>query len=105
VVGRTLEEVVGRNIFDVVSKLPEASGDPEWTALEAAAASGHCEACQLARRNIEDPAHPGVFKERYWSSMVVPIHGADGRVDALEFSAREMTPVIEQYRSLHAEHA
>jgi PAS domain-containing protein len=105
VVGRTLEEVVGRNVFEIVPKLPEVSGGPEWTALEAAVTSGHRECCRLKRRDIEDPANPGVFEERYWSSMVVPIHGADGRVEVLEFSAREMTPIIEQYRRLQDKQA
>jgi PAS domain-containing protein len=105
VVGRALEEVVGRHVFEVLPKMRDAAGDPEWTALEAAMSSGHCECCQLKRQDIEDPAHPGVFEERYWSSMVVPIHGPDGQVEVLEFSAREMTPIIEQYRRLQGQQA
>ncbi len=101
--GRTLEEVVGRNAFDVVPRMRDAFGNPEWTALEAAMTSGHCEGCHLKRQDIEDPANPGVFEERYWSSIVVPIHGPDGRVEVLEFSAREITPVIEEYRRLQGE--
>jgi hypothetical protein len=48
-------------------------------------------------------AAPGVFDERYWTSVVVPIRGPDGPVDVLEFSAREVTPIIEQYKELQSE--
>jgi PAS domain-containing protein len=103
--GRTLEEMVGRNFFEIVRKMPDASGDPEWTGLEEAMSSGHGEGRLLKRQDIEDPANPGAFEERYWSTQAVPIRGLDGKVEVIEFSAREMTPVIEQYRRLQGEQA
>src|SRR5215469_7210423 len=104
-VGRTLEEVVGRNFFEIVPKMADDSGGSEWTALEEAVSSGHSESRLLKRQDIEDPANPGYFEERYWSTQAVPIHGHDGKVEVIEYSAREMTPIIEQYRSLQGEHA
>jgi len=104
-VGRLPEEVIGRNCFDIVPKMQDSSGNPEWTALEEAARSGHREACVLKRQDIQDPATPGLFEERYWSTMVRPIHGLDGQVEMLELSAREMTPIIEQYRRQQADQA
>jgi hypothetical protein len=99
----TLDEVVGRHYFELVPKMLDAAGQPQWTALEEAVTSGHCEGCALVRHDIEDPANPGVFEERYWSTMVRPVRGLDGQVEMLEFSAREVTRIIEQYRELQAQ--
>jgi PAS domain-containing protein len=104
-VGLSLEEVIGRNVFEILPKMPDASGQPAWTAAEEAVTSGHCESCELKRYDIEDPASPGVFEERYWSTMVRPVRGLDGQVEMLEFSAREVTQIIEQYRELQARQA
>ncbi len=100
--GRPLDEVVGRHAFEIFPKMPYEPGRPKWTALEAAMTSGRHETNQLCRYDTEDPAHPGVFRERYWSSSVTPLRGTDGRVEFLEFSVREATAIIEQFRSLQA---
>jgi PAS domain-containing protein len=101
--GRPLDEVVGRHAFEIFPKMPYEPGSPKWTALEAALTSGRHETNKLCRYDTEDPAHPGVFRERYWSSSVTPLRGIDGRVEFLEFSVREATAIIEQFRSLQAE--
>jgi PAS domain S-box-containing protein len=103
-IGRSLEDLVGRNAFEVAPKMPEdADGCQKWTALEAALTTKQREVYQLQRYDIEDPAHPGVFAERYWSSIVTPVLGQGGEVEVLELSAREVTPIISQFRSLQAE--
>jgi PAS domain-containing protein len=104
-VGRPLEEIVGHNVFAEFPKMPEEpGGDPKWTALEAAATSGQCETCELTRYDFEDPQRPGVFSERYWSSVVRPIRDRDGRIEYLELSGLEMTPVIAKYQALQHEY-
>jgi PAS domain S-box-containing protein len=101
-IGLPLEDVVGHNAFEVVPKMPEdPGGHAKWTALEAALTTRRPETYQLHRYDIEDPAHPGVFRERYWSSTVTPILGLRGEVEVLELSAREVTPIIEKFKSLH----
>ena len=102
VVGRELEEVMGRNIFEAFPKVPNESGNPKWTALEAALTSGKHETHQLTRYDIEVPGQPGVFDERYWCSSVVPIRGTKGQIEALELSAREVTMIVNEYRALVA---
>jgi PAS domain S-box-containing protein len=103
-IGHPLEDLIGRNAFEVVPKMPaDPGGNPKWTALETALTSRRREVHQLHRYDIEDPAHPGVFEERYWSSIVTPVLGRGGQVEVLELSAREVTPIIRQYQSLHAE--
>jgi PAS domain S-box-containing protein len=100
-IGHSLEEVIGRNAFEIVPKMPDdPGGDSKWTTLEAALTSRRREAFQLERYDIEDPAHPGVFAERYWSTIVTPVLGLGGEVELLELSAREVTPIINQFRSL-----
>jgi PAS domain S-box-containing protein len=100
-IGHALEDLIGHNAFEVVPRMPEEpGGDPKWTALEAALTSGQREVYQLQRYDIEDPARPGVFEERYWSSIVTPVLSPGGEVEILELSAREVTPIITQFQSL-----
>jgi PAS domain S-box-containing protein len=100
--GRELDELIGHNFFDRFPKKPErdAVGDPRWIALEEAASSGRRAVDQLIRYDIEDPACPGHFEERYWSAIVMPVCGTDGETQFLELSAREVTPVIAQFRAM-----
>lgn len=100
--GHSLDEMAGHNVFEMLPKMHDDSGVPRWTALEEAVTTGHREAYDLTRYDIEDPARPGVFEERYWSTVVVPIRGASGQVEVLEFSAREVTPIIMQFRAMQA---
>ena len=104
VVGRDLEEVIGRNLFEVVPKMPDAEGNPRWSALEEAVASGRPQVDRLHRGDVEDPAAPGVFQERWWCTSVRPVRGLDGHVEVLEWSAREVTSIIEQFRSIEREY-
>jgi PAS domain-containing protein len=97
---RSLDELVGRYAFAVLPKTPDEHGLPKWTALEEAVVSGRRETFRLTRYDIEDPDHQGTYEERYWSTSVVPVRGRDGQVEAFEFSAREVTPIIDQFRSL-----
>jgi len=102
-VGRPLKALIGRNAFDAFPKMPNDPANPKWTALEAALTSGEREYYELQRYDIEDPVHPGVFVERYWSSAVTPIRGANGEIEVLELSARDVTPIIEKFRAIDAE--
>jgi PAS domain-containing protein len=99
--GHPLEDLIGHNVFEVMPKMPEdPGGSPKWTALEAALTTRRREVYPLERYDIEDPARPGVFEERYWSSIVTPVLGLGGEVGILELSTREVTPIIAQFQSL-----
>ncbi len=100
-IGHPLEDLIGHNVFEVMPKMPEdPGGNPKWTALEAALTTRRREVYKLERYDIEDPARPGVFEERYWSSIVTPVLGLGGEVEVLELSAREVTPIIGQFQAL-----
>lgn len=101
--GRELEEIVGRNAFEVFPKMPNEPGNPKWTGLEAALTSRRRQVCKLIRYDIEDLATPGMFHERYWCSVVTPLLGLAGEVEVLEWSAREMTSIVEQFRRIQRE--
>jgi PAS domain-containing protein len=100
--GRELDDLIGHNIFDAFPRMPGAS-DRGWTAIEAAVTSGRREHNRLFREDIEDPVQPGVFVEHYWSSEAQPIRGSDGHVDMIEYSVRDVTPLIREYRVLQSE--
>src|ERR1700752_481069 len=98
--GRKLEDLIGRNFYDEFPKLPEESGGrPKWTALDEAMTSGRRQCDQLLRYDVEDPDHPGMFAERWITTLAQPIRGSDGHVQVIELSLRDITPVIEQYRT------
>jgi PAS domain-containing protein len=102
--GRDLERLIGHHLFEEFPKVPEPrSGHEYWSAVEAAQASGRREHNLLFRQDIEDPDHPGVFVEHYWSSLAQPIRGRDGHVEVIEFSIRDVTPIIDEYRVLQSE--
>jgi PAS domain-containing protein len=102
--GRELDDLLGHNIFEEFPMMPERpSGQPAWSAMEAAMTSGRREHNLLFRYDIEDPQHPGVFVERYWSSVAQPIRDSDGHVEFIEFSLRDVTPLIREYRVLQSE--
>lgn len=103
-VHRELGELIGHHLFEQFPKVPDSvGGHPAWSAAEAAMTSGRREHNLLFRQDIEDQDHPGVFLEHYWSSVAQPIRGNDGRVDYIEFSVRDVTPLITQYRMLQSE--
>jgi PAS domain S-box-containing protein len=100
--GHPWEDVIGHHAFEIVPKMPNAY---KWTALEAALTSGRREVYQLQRYDTEDPDHPGVFEERWWTSIVTPVHAVGGEIAVLELSAREVTRIINLYRALTAAEA
>jgi len=101
--GRDLEKLIGHHLFEEFPKVPETSGGHEtWSAVEAAQASGRREDNVLFRNDLEDQDQPGVYVEHYWSSVAQPIRGCDGHVDVIEFSLRDVTPIIDEYRVLQS---
>jgi PAS domain S-box-containing protein len=98
-VGRPLEELIGRNFYQALQP-GDCSGHPRWTALDEAMTSGRRQCDLLSRYDIEDPDRPGVFTERWITTLAQPIHGNDGNVQVIELSMRDITPVIDQYRAL-----
>jgi PAS domain-containing protein len=104
--GRTLEELVGRDLFEMFPESPADPGksgpDQLRTSLREVAASGQPDFMPPIRYDVEDPARPGEFEVRYWTVINKPIWGADGRVTMIVHRAEEITHIVNQTSNLIA---
>jgi len=95
--GRKPEDLIGRDIFTTFKpnpSVPDEAGPRDLRAsLESVLATGVRHVMPMTRYDIEDPERPGVFDERYWAIVNIPVI-ADGRVDLIIFRALDMTHVI-----------
>ncbi|WP_217214071.1 PP2C family protein-serine/threonine phosphatase [Streptomyces sp. AC550_RSS872] len=96
--GRTRAELVGRYIFDV---FPDNPNDPAATGMRDVRASmlrvvatGERDTMALQRYDVEDPARPGHWEERYWSPINAPVLAPDGRVAFVLHRVEEVTELI-----------
>ncbi|MFD9408129.1 PP2C family protein-serine/threonine phosphatase [Streptomyces sp. NPDC059989] len=96
--GRTPDQVIGRYLFDV---FPDNPNDPGATgmrnlyaSLQRVAATGEPDSMALQRYDVEYPDRPGVWEERYWSPVNVPVLAADGTVALLLHRVEEVTELI-----------
>ncbi|MEU6988849.1 SpoIIE family protein phosphatase [Streptomyces sp. NPDC046324] len=96
--GRTRSQLIGRFLFDV---FPDNPGDPAATgmrnlyaSLRRVAATGERDTMALQRYDVEDPERPGVWQERYWSPINVPVLAPDGSVALLLHRVEEVTELI-----------
>ncbi|WP_267063703.1 PP2C family protein-serine/threonine phosphatase [Streptomyces mirabilis] len=96
--GRTRDQVVGRHLSDA---FPDDPKDPAVTgmrklqsSLRWVAATGERDAMTLHRYDVERPDRPGVWEERYWSPVNVPVFGPDGRVALLLHREEDITELI-----------
>ncbi|MEV7443235.1 SpoIIE family protein phosphatase [Streptomyces sp. NPDC091204] len=96
--GRTREQLIGRYLFDV---FPDNPGDPAATgmrnlraSLERVATTGKPDTMALQRYDVEHAGRPGVWEERYWSPVNVPVLAPDGSVALLFHRVEEVTELI-----------
>ncbi|MCX5609901.1 MULTISPECIES: PP2C family protein-serine/threonine phosphatase [unclassified Streptomyces] len=96
--GRTREQVVGGYLFDV---FPDNPTDPDATgmynlrtSLERVVATGERDTMALQRYDVEYHDRPGVWQERYWSPVNVPVRAPDGSVALLLHRVEEVTELI-----------
>ncbi|MFF5789142.1 PP2C family protein-serine/threonine phosphatase [Streptomyces sp. NPDC012693] len=96
--GRTREQVRGRYLFDV---FPDRPGEPDASgtrslrdSLRRVVSTGESDSMALHRYDVEDPDRPGVWEERYWSPINVPVLGPDGAVVLLLHRVEEVTELI-----------
>ncbi|MEU5324376.1 SpoIIE family protein phosphatase [Streptomyces sp. NPDC021056] len=99
--GRTREQLVGHYIFDVFPENPNdaaAAGMRETReSMLRTAATGERDTMALLRYDIEDPAHPGRWKEHYWSPVNAPVHDPDGQVTLIVHRVEEVTELIRAF--------
>lgn len=96
--GRTRDQLIGRYVFDV---FPDNPGDPDATgvrnlhaSLRRVAATGERDTMALQRYDVADSEQPGVWQERYWSPVNVPVLARDGTVTLIVHRVEEVTELI-----------
>ncbi|MFD0274221.1 PP2C family protein-serine/threonine phosphatase [Kitasatospora sp. NPDC127111] len=103
--GHSLDDLVGRNVFDAFPDNPadpEASGARNLRAsLERVLATGRRDSMALQKYDVEDPERPGVFEERYWSPINSPVTDPDGRVTLIVHRVEEVTALVRQLKAHH----
>ncbi|MEU7898191.1 ATP-binding protein [Nonomuraea sp. NPDC049152] len=112
VVPRTLPDLLGQNLFTAFPANPHTANDPESqgvevlrASLEYAMATGKPDCMPLQRYDREVAGRPGVFEERYWTTVNTPILGPDGDVKWLMLSIEDVTDVVQVLkRSQRAAH-
>ncbi|MFF9624157.1 SpoIIE family protein phosphatase [Streptomyces griseosporeus] len=97
--GRTREQVVGHQIFEV---FPDNPNDPSANGMRNLEASldrvldtGERDAMALQRYDVERPERPGVWEVRYWSPVNTPVLGPDGKVVLLVHRVEDVTELIQ----------
>jgi PAS domain S-box-containing protein len=95
--GREVQDLIGRNVFDTFPPNPHdpaAQGLRDLQdSLESVVATGERDVMPLTRYDLEEPGRPGVFDERYWDIVNIPVM-ADGRVSHVILRAMDVTQVI-----------
>lgn len=95
--GRTRDQVVGRYLWDAfpdsqdlaVTGMRKLQASLRWVA-----ATGERDAMTLHRYDVERSDQPGVWEERYWSPVNVPVFGPDGRVALLLHREEDITELV-----------
>ncbi|KAB1985909.1 PP2C family protein-serine/threonine phosphatase [Streptomyces triticiradicis] len=96
--GRSREQLVGHYLFDV---FPDRPGDPASTgmrnleaSLRRVVESGERDSMALQRYDVESLDRPGVWEERYWSPVNVPVLDENGAVVLVVHRVEEVTEFI-----------
>lgn len=101
-VGRSREELLGRDVFDA---FPEDPSDPGATgvrnpavSLRRVLATGEQDAMEFQKYDIE--VSPGKFAKRYWSGVNAPVLGPDGSVALIAGCGEDVTDRLTRFMSV-----
>jgi len=101
--GRSRDQLVGRNAFEIFPGNPADAGDTGSheirDSFDRARSAAEPDVIRLLRYDIEDPGRPGVFEERYWSVVTTPLVDGDGRVTSLVVCVHEATAAVSQMKA------
>jgi len=93
-VGRERPQLIGQDPFSLFpTELPHAAAAAR-ASIESVLATGEVDKMDLIRYDIEVPGRPGVFEERYWMIVHVPVTGPDGRVHSFIHQATDATDTV-----------
>jgi serine phosphatase RsbU (regulator of sigma subunit) len=96
--GRSRSELIGHNLFDVFPDNPNDPGATGARNLEASLRrvleTGERDTMAIQRYDVESQTRPGMWHQRYWSPVNVPIFDSEGRVVLLLHRVEEVTELI-----------
>ncbi|WP_182881366.1 PAS domain-containing sensor histidine kinase [Microbispora sp. H10949] len=105
VVGRTAKDLLGRPLFAAFPPNPGVppdagaqGADSLRTSLEQVLTTRRRDFMPLQRYDVEAPGSPGVFEERYWSTVNTPVLSPHGEVLWIILSTEEVTDLVETLR-------
>ncbi|WP_424534269.1 ATP-binding protein [Sphaerisporangium viridialbum] len=100
---RTEADLLGRRFFTVFPGNPDAPNIPDAqgmevlrASLERVVATGERDTMALQMYNLEATGRPGVFEERYWSTVNTPVLGPDGELKLIIHRTEEVTDFLQQ---------
>ncbi|MEU8276297.1 ATP-binding protein [Microbispora bryophytorum] len=103
--GHRREDLLGRDLFDVFPPNPAAPEDSEHqgaqmlrTSLEQVMTTRRRDFMPLQRYDVEAADRPGVFEERYWSTVNTPVLGPHGEVRCILLNCEEVTDFVRALR-------
>lgn len=92
------DEILGRGLFDVFPKNPDAPGAKSTEnlrcSLRRVIESGEPDTLQVRKYDIPDPDDG--FKERYWTQMISPVLDADGALKWLVLWEEDVTDFVRE---------
>ncbi|WP_167530641.1 PAS domain-containing sensor histidine kinase [Microbispora hainanensis] len=102
---RSARDVLGRCLFEVFPPNPAAPQDAGQqgppvlqTSLERVLTTCRRDFMPLQRYDIEAVDRPGVFEERYWSTVNTPVLGPHGEVLMIVLTSEEVTDFVRALR-------
>ncbi|NJP48204.1 PP2C family protein-serine/threonine phosphatase [Actinacidiphila epipremni] len=109
VAGHSLDDLVGRYVFDVFPDSPQrahtANGPVNLLAsLRHVLRTRERDSLALQRYDVEMPDRPGTFQKRYWSIINTPVLDEDGEVALIAHRVEEVTAFMKARGSGPAGH-
>ncbi|MEV6012115.1 SpoIIE family protein phosphatase [Streptomyces sp. NPDC051976] len=96
--GRRTDQLVGHYVFDVFPDNPrngDTSGvDDLRASLNRVLDTGERDSMALNRYDVQPVDRPGVFEERYWSTVNTPVHDAEGKLTMIVHRVEEVTELV-----------
>lgn len=101
--GRTRDDLLGQYVFDA---FPDNPADPDaegvqnlHPSLNRVLASGEPDTMAVQRYDIPVADQPGLFEERWWSTINTPVIGSDGTVGWIIHRVEDVTAFVHSRRS------
>ncbi|MFE6740425.1 PP2C family protein-serine/threonine phosphatase [Streptomyces tubercidicus] len=101
--GRTRDELLGQYVFDA---FPDNPADPDaegvqnlHPSLRRVLSTGEPDTMAVQRYDIPVPDRPGVFEERWWSTINTPVPGTDGGVAWIIHRVEDVTAFVHSRRA------